>query len=321
MEKRRLGQTDIEITPIGLGCWQFSNAVGLAGRFWPSLDEVDSRAIIKTALDRGINWFDTAEVYGWGVSEDRVSDGLQDAHVMPGEVVVATKWYPLFRSAGSITRTISDRKQRLSPYPIDLHQVHFPAAAASIKGQMKAMAKLVERGDIRAVGVSNFSASQMRRAHGALQEHGLALASNQVEYSLLKRRIEANGVLETAKELGITLIAYSPLAQGLLTGKFHDNPGLVRQRVGWRKYMPAFKRKGLQKSRPVVDVLKRIALDHGVTPAQVALNWLVHFHGDTVVAIPGATRPRQAEQNAGALSFTLSPAELAEINEASQSFL
>ncbi|MCC6143856.1 MAG: aldo/keto reductase [Candidatus Hydrogenedentes bacterium] len=321
MEKRRLGRTDIEITPIGLGCWQFSNAVGLAGRFWPSLDEVDSRTIIKTALDRGINWFDTAEVYGWGVSEERVSDGLCAANVLPGEVVIATKWYPLFRTAGSITRTIGDRKGRLAPYPIDLHQVHFPAALATIPAQMKAMAKLVDRGEIRAVGVSNFSADQMRRAHAALHDHGLVLASNQVEYSLLKRGVESNGVMETAKELGITLIAYSPLAQGLLSGKFHDNPDLVRQRVGWRKFMRAFKRKGLERSRPVVEVLRRIAQKHGVTASQVALNWLVHFHGETVVAIPGATRPRQAEQNAGALAFTLEERELAEIDEASQAFL
>jgi aryl-alcohol dehydrogenase-like predicted oxidoreductase len=169
------------------------------------------------------------------------------------------------------------------------------------------------------VGVSNFSARQMRRAGETLQRSGINLLSNQVLYNLLNRKIETNGVLDTAKELGITIIAYSPLAQGLVTGKFHDHPELLSH-IGLRKHSPLFKPRGLEKSRPVTEQVKRLALKYEATPAQIALNWLIHSHGETVVAIPGATKVRHAEENAGAMTFELSAEDRQLLDDVSARF-
>jgi aryl-alcohol dehydrogenase-like predicted oxidoreductase len=160
----------------------------------------------------------------------------------------------------------------------------------------------------------------MRNAWEAVQKEGIQLVSNQVRYSLLDRKIESNGILDTAKELGITIIAYSPLAQGLVTGKFHDNPELLKN-IGYRKYMPAFKPSGLAKSKPVVDLVKKLSTSYSVTPSQIALNWLIYYHGETVVAIPGATKEKHAQENTGAMKFRLSPEDLYALNEASRGFL
>jgi aryl-alcohol dehydrogenase-like predicted oxidoreductase len=140
-----------------------------------------------------------------------------------------------------------------------------------------------------------------------------------VRYSLLDRGIERNGVLDTAKELGITIIAYSPLAQGILSGKYHAEPDSIKQRAGPRKHMSRFKRKGLEQSAPLVEELKRIASAHDATPSQVALHWLLRFHGSTVVAIPGAYTAEQARENAGAMKLELSQEELHRIHEISKS--
>jgi aryl-alcohol dehydrogenase-like predicted oxidoreductase len=160
----------------------------------------------------------------------------------------------------------------------------------------------------------------MRKAHDELSSFGLHLISNQVRYSLLDRRIETNGILDTAEELGVSIIAYSPLAQGILSGKFHDNPGLIRERSGYRKYMGAFKSKGLEKSRGVVEALKDLAEKYRVTPAQIALNWVINFRGDVVVAIPGATSSTQAKDNTGSMKFELTADDLHRLDELSASF-
>jgi aryl-alcohol dehydrogenase-like predicted oxidoreductase len=316
--KRRLGCTEIEITPIGLGTWQFSGAKGYHGLIWPEVQQNESDAIVAAALAGGIGWFDTAEAYGHGHSERDLAHGLTAAGKQPGDVVIATKWRPQLRRAGSIATTIDERIASLTPFPIDLHQVHNPASFSSVDAEMNAMADLVEQGKIRAIGVSNFSAGRMRRAHEALARRGLPLASNQVKYSLLDRGIERNGVLEAAKELGVTIIAYSPLEMGLLTGKFHRDPAALKSRPLGRRVWLGRK---VKRSAPVVEVLEGIAAARGVTPAQVALSWLVSFHGDAVVAIPGATRPQQAAESAGALALKLSDEELRRIDELTRSFV
>ncbi len=179
------------------------------------------------------------------------------------------------------------------------------------------MADLVEAGKIRSVGVSNFSPRRMRRAHAALQKRGLPLATNQVHYSLLHRNIETDGTLETAKELGVTITAYTPLASGLLTGKYHKNPELLKQKsVIWRGRL----KRQLEASKPVVSALEELAEKYQATAAQVALNWLIHFNGDIVVTIPGATKPRQAQDNAGTMKFKLAKGELSLLDELSRSF-
>lgn len=316
---RTLGQSYLRVTPIGLGCWQFSKRNNLAGKFWPCLDDQVIRDIVKASLDLGINWFDTAEVYGNGASELALSDALQKAGRKPGEVIVASKWWPMFRFASNIPRSIGARLRALDPFPIDLFQVHQPFGFSTATEEMKQMAELVKEKQIRYIGVSNFSEEKMREAAEELQKHGLSLISNQVKYNLLDRRIEQNGVIKAAKELGITIIAYSPLAQGILTGKFHDNPGLL-QYAGWRKSSGPFKADNMKRSQPLIALLKELGAKHQVSPAQVALNWLICANGETVVAIPGATKLSHAEENAGAMRFQLTEEELDSLSVLSEKY-
>ena len=316
---RPLGRTGIMITPIGLGCWQFSKQNNLAGKFWPALDDDLIEKVVALSLEGGINWFDTAEVYGSGASEKALSKALQAAGKKPGDVIIATKWWPTFRFASNISKTINKRISALEPYPIDLYQVHQPFGFSGEKSEMEAMAELVNRKLIKAVGVSNFNARKMKNSWETLQKSGIPLASNQVRYSLLDRKIESNGVMDLAKKLGITIIAYSPLAQGLVTGKFHDNPELLNN-IGFRKYSSQFKPEGLEKSRPVVILVKELAVKYNVTPSQVALNWLIHYNGDTVVAIPGATKEIHAKENIGAMSFRLSDEDMVRLDNVSSIF-
>ena len=316
--RRRLGATPIEVSPIGLGCWQFSGGKGVAGWYWEALPQPVVDAVVAAALAGGVNWFDTAEMYGGGASERALAAALTAAGRAASDVVVATKWLPHLRTAGSIRATVDKRLRCLAPFPIDLHQVHQPVGLSSVEAEMAAMADLVDAGKTRAVGVSNFNAARMRRAHTALAGRGIPLASNQVRYSLVDRRIESDGTLATAKELGVTVIAYSPLGQGVLTGLYHDDPAYVRTRPGPRKWLAAFSAKGMSRSRPLVEELRAVASAHGATAAQVALAWLCQFHGDTVVAIPGASRPAQAHENAGAMELVLSRTELARIDEKSR---
>lgn len=319
METVELGGTGIRITPIGLGCWQFSRGNGYIARWWENLSDETIREIVAVSLNAGINWFDTAEVYGWGKSEEALAQALKANGVEPGDAVVATKWFPLLRTAASIARTIDARLEALGGYPIDLHQVHAPVSFSRVESEMRTLAGLVRSGKLRSVGVSNFTAGQMRRAHATLRDEGLVLASNQVRYSLVERRIERNGVMDAAKELGVTIIAYSPLGQGILSGKYHRDPESIRARPGPRRRLREFKRRGLEKSRPLVEELQRIAADHGATASQVALNWLVRFHGERVVAIPGAVRVDQARENAAALGFVLNDEELERLDRLSRS--
>jgi aryl-alcohol dehydrogenase-like predicted oxidoreductase len=318
---RRLGKTEIEITPVGLGCWQFSAGQNLAGKFWEVLSQSRVDQVVEASLAGGINWFDTAEIYGNGASERALAAALNRAGKRNGEIVIATKWSPIFRTAKSVRSTIGQRLSCLAPFNIDLHQVHNPFGFSSVEAEMNAMADLVADKRIRAVGVSNFNAKRTRRAHTAVAKRGLALASNQVKYSLLDRAIESNGTLAAARELNVTIIAYSPLEQGLLTGKYHSNPDYVRSRPGPRKWMRHFRSKGLERSRPLVAELEKIAQAHGATPGQVALAWLCQFHQDLVVVIPGASRVEQAVENSGALQLTLSRLELNRLDQLSRQFL
>jgi len=319
IEKRRLGKTDIEITPIGLGCWQFGRSFPVV--FWrvPPQDEIDQ--IVKRALDGGINWFDTAEIYGRGASERALCHALGEAGKKAGDVVVATKWLPMHpyfmvpRTAGSIPRTFDKRQSCLAPFPIDLFQIHMPYSSSPIEKQMDEMAALVKAGKIRSVGISNFSVDQMRRAHAALARHGILLASNQVRLSLAERQTEISGIVAAAKELGVTIIAHSPLGSGLLTGKFHKDPQLL-------KGVPFVRRRRLSRlvegTRPLISALDEIAQAHASSAAVVALSWLVNFYGETVVAIPGATKMSHVDQNVGALALKLTPAEMKRLDEVSR---
>ncbi len=315
--KRSLGKTDLVVSPIGLGMMEFGGGGGLVAAPFPVIPQEDKNATVQAALDGGINWFDTAELYGNGVSESSLAEALKAAGKKDQDVIVATKWWPLLRTAAGIRRTIDNRLRFLGGYSIGLYMVHQPFGLSPKEAEMEAMADLVEAGKIRSVGVSNFSPAQMRTAYQALQRRGLPLAANEVQYSLLDRKIETNGVLDTAKELGVAIIAYTPLGFGLLTGKYHKDPDLLHKKS---LYTRVRLQGSIEKSRALVTALEQIGARHNATPAQVALNWVIHSQGDIVVAISGVTSVSQARDNAGAMQFRLSNDEIAELSELSRSY-
>jgi aryl-alcohol dehydrogenase-like predicted oxidoreductase len=309
-----LGKSSIQVTPIGLGCWQFSRSRGLAGGYWAAIPQETVQEIVRVTLDEGINWFDTAEVYGNGASEESLAAAIRALGIEHDRYVLADKWFPAFRFASSIHTTFPNRQRALDGIAIDLHQIHQPFSFSRVEQQVARMGELIRQGRIRAVGVSNFNTDRMRRAHARLTLEGLPLASNQMRYNLIDREIERNGVLDAAKDLGISIIAYSPLAQGILTGKFHGNEEISSRR-GPRKWLKRFKPEGLQATRPLIDELRRTADRHNATPAQIALAWVTQRHGEQVVAIPGASSVSQARSNARALAIQLSSEELDHLGE------
>ncbi len=320
---RRLGKTNIKLSPLGLGCWQFSQDNGFAGKFWSNLSNDETLQIVRASLEGGVNWFDTAELYGWGKSEASLSQALQKINIDKPSAIIATKWWPLFRRSSSIKTTIHDRLHYLGGYPITLHQVHMPLGFSSIEKEMNAMADLLEEGKVKCIGVSNFSEEQMIRAYSALEKRGIQLASNQVEYSILNRKIESNGVLKRAQELGVSIIAYSPLAKGLVSGKFHNDPHLIKKSIRWRRYMRMkkhFSRSSLLKSSLVINELTRIASKHNASPLQIALNWVINFHANSIFAIPGATKFKQAIDNIDSMKIKLSASDLDSLDNVSKHY-
>jgi len=305
----RLGQTDVCVTPLGVGTWAWGDR-----HFWGygrEYGEQDVREAIAASLEHGVTFFDTAEIYGGGQSERLLGQGIRG---LREQVVVATKFmpFPWRLSRRSLLRALRRSLERLGLGQVDLYQVHGPLPPLPVETWAEALADVVEAGLARTVGVSNFSADQIRRAHRVLARRGIPLASVQVEYSLLHRKPERNGVLATCRELGITLIAYSPLAMGLLTGKYSPEnppPGLRRLLHGRRR---------LEAIAPVIRLLRSIGEAHGgKTPAQVALNWLIC---KGVVPIPGAKNARQARENAGALGWRLTPEEVERLDQVSSGF-
>ncbi len=315
IQMRPLGKTDIFVSPIGLGVMEFAGAPGIFGRVFPIISQEEKNAILKAALDGGINWFDTAEAYGFGISERSLVAALKANGKSDQDVFIETKWMPMMRTARSITHSVEDRLRNLDGYSIGNFMVHQPYGFSTPESEMNAMADLVKAGKIRSVGVSNFSADRMRKAHATLAKRGLPLAVNQMRYSLLSREIESNGVLETARELGVTIVAYTPLGRGILSGKYNKNPELLSRMPRWRK---ASMRRDLERSRKLISVMEEIATASGVTIAQVALNWVINSQGDIVVAIPAATKVQQAADNAGAMKFRLSADEMSHLDEASR---
>jgi aryl-alcohol dehydrogenase-like predicted oxidoreductase len=266
----------------------------------------EEKAALEASLEAGVNLFDTAAMYSGGASERRLGELAAGK-----DVLIATKFPSRFRfRAEGLPQELEANLARLGRDTIDLYQHHYPGRV-SIPALMGQLADAVEAGKVRAVGVSNYSAEQMRQAHAALAERGIPLASNQVEYSLLHRQPEVNGVLDACRELGVTLIAYTPLAGGLLTGKYsaENRPGGFFRRV-----LPRYRRRALQALRPIVQLLTEIADRYSKTPSQVALRWLIE--NPAVLPIPGAKNGRQASANAGALTFSLTPDEVDALSRA-----
>jgi aryl-alcohol dehydrogenase-like predicted oxidoreductase len=309
----RLGRTDLRVPRLGVGVmvWGDMSAVPrwnpARTAYGPTSSLDEQRDALEVSLAAGVNLLDTAAMYGKGASERRVGELTEGRD----GVLVATK-FPgrFFARAGSLPATLQASLARLRRPVVDLYQIHFPSRWMSIPTLMDLMADAVEAGMVRAVGVSNYSAAQMRTAHAALARRRIPLASNQVQYSLLHRDPERNGVVDACRELGVTLIAYMPLASGALTGKY----SAAHRPAGWRRYMPMFRGRGLAATERVNAVLREVAERHDRTPSQVALRWLIQQDG--VLPIPGAKNGRQAAENAGALSFTLTGPELDALSRA-----
>jgi aryl-alcohol dehydrogenase-like predicted oxidoreductase len=292
---------------LGVGCWQWGDRV-LWG-YGRGYGDGDVRAAFDASLAANVAFFDTAESYGWGKSERFLGEFVRASGK---HVVVATKFmpYPWRLRRGDLLKALRHSLDRLGLKRVDLYQVHWPWPPVSIETWMGAMADAVEAGLARAVGVSNFNVEQTRRAYTALAQRGLRLVSNQVPYSLLNRRVEQSGLLALCQELGVKLIAYSPLEKGVLSGKYSpDNPppGL-RRGIYNRAYMTRI--------QPLISLLHNIGQARGgKTPAQVALNWLIC---KGALPIPGAKNAEQAAQNAGAAGWRLTAGEVAGLEAASE---
>jgi len=307
-DRVQLGKTTLQISPLGIGTWQWGDRV-LWG-YGKTHTDADVQQAFHATLAHGVNWFDTAEVYGLGVSERLLGELIHASEEKP---LVATKFFPFpWRiSVLQLRRALRNSLTRLGLSQVDLYQIHWAFPPISIETWANALADVVEAGQAVAVGVSNYSVAQMLRADIVLGQRSLPLASNQVPYSLLNRQVERNGLLQQCLERQITLIAYSPLAQGMLSGKY--TPQNPPRGARGRLYNAAY----LTKIQPLVQLVRQIGQQRDKTPSQIALNWVIC---KGAVPIPGAKNARQAEENAGALGWRLTPDEVAELDRASDAF-
>lgn len=311
MEYRKLDGTEFDVSVVGIGCW------AMGGLVWGEVDDAESEAAIKRALDLGVNFVDTAAVYGAGRSERVVGRAIKGRR---DDVVLATKcgiqWgvpgdftsFTRDASKAMIQRECDESLERLGVDVIDLYQIHWPDEHTPIAEMMAAMAELKAAGKIRAIGVSNFSAAQIAEAG----KHA-PVASVQPPYSLLRRDIEPE-LLPYCAEHGVGVVAYSPMQKGLLTGKYTPETTFpdTDARGRWDKN---FKGERFLECLKFVEKLREIGARHGKTVAQVAINWVVYRPAVTV-AICGAKRPSQVEDNVGAAGWQLTEADLAEIEAA-----
>lgn len=314
METITLGQDGPAVTPLCVGTWAWGDKL-----FWNYGSDYGSeqvREAFKVALEVGTTFFDTAEIYGFGLSEDLLGQFMQQSNQ---PVQIATKYGPVpWRfTAQSVSDALTASLKRLRVERVALYQVHWPFNfLMSQETLMNALADEVQRGRIEAVGVSNYSANEMQEAHQLLAARSVRLATNQVRYSLITRQIESKSILDTASQLGVTILAYSPLAQGLLTGKYTADSS---EPTGARRLDSRFSKDGLKKIEPVISLLRQLGQKHGRTPAQAALNWLI-AQGN-VIAIAGAKTPEQVRQNAGALGWKLSDNEITQLEQVSRPWL
>jgi aryl-alcohol dehydrogenase-like predicted oxidoreductase len=311
-----LGRSSLRVPRLGVGAMTWGEPRGLA-RFHPAKlayggahgYEEENRAI-EASLEAGVDLFDTAAFYSGGASEVRVGELAENR-----DVLIASKFPSGLRfSADDFAGELDASLSRLGRSKLELYQHHFPGRVA-IPALMSHMADAVEAGKMTAAGVSNYSAEQMRQAHAALADRGVPLASNQVEYSLLHRQPETNGVLDACRELGVTLIAYTPLAGGMLTGKYSAEN---RPTGFYRRVLPRYRRKALDALQPVVGLLREIGDRYSKTPSQVAIRWLIE--NPIVLPIPGAKNGDQATNNAAALSFSLAAEEVAALSDATRAW-
>lgn len=299
MDRVPLGKTSIRLSPIGLGTWQWGAPEwGWGGTY----GETEVAAAFERSLALGVNWVDTAEVYGMGRSEELLGRLLKQHK--GEEIFVASKVAPFH----DFERACENSRRRLGVDAIDLYQIHFPSVRYSVPRMMRQMERLQKKGWVRHIGVSNFNLRRMRTAAESLK--GGEVVSNQVQYNLLERGPERS-LLPHLKEHGQTLIAYSPLAKGAMSGKY--GPDNAPRDLA-RKMDPYFSPENLRRISTLLQTLKGVGAARGKSPGQVALNWL--FGRGPVVAIPGAKTAVQAEENAGAMEWRLTPEESSRIEGA-----
>jgi aryl-alcohol dehydrogenase-like predicted oxidoreductase len=305
----QLGKSDVWIPLMGTGCWQWGER-----KFWEygsTYQKDDVYEAYRGSIEAGILFFDTSEGYGQGESERLLGEITLQNHQI---VIVATKYdpKPWRRWKRSVIYAGQQSLKRLRLQKVDLYQIHWPSPPLSIEKMAEALAELVALGRTRAVGVSNYNEEQMYRTYETLSKHGIPLASNQVRYSLCHREVERNGIMKACKELGVTLIAYSPIAQGLLTGKYSPE----RLPTGRRRNYYGVDL--LTELQPLITVLKEVGQSNGgKTPAQVALNWLLC---KGAVPIPGAKNGSQVKENAGALGWRLSAHDMEVLDSISSKY-
>jgi myo-inositol catabolism protein IolS len=304
MEYITLGRGGPKVSAIGIGMWQ------AGGKAWgDDVRDADCRRAMERAIELGINLVDTAEAYGDGHSERVMRPAIQE--VGRDNVFVATKVGGWHLRAQDVKKACAGSLKRLGVREIDLYQVHWPDpwSQVPLRETMKALAALQRAGRIRHIGVSNFAVRDLEEARSHLSRTDIV--SNQVRYNLLQREIEAE-VLPYCRREGIGILAWSPIGKGVLSGKYHDGKS-PKDRV--RSEEDLFKPANLRKTRRLVARMKAIGTVRGKTPAQVALAWL--RSRNIVVPIPGVKRPAQAEENAGAAGWSLTPSERRELDRAS----
>jgi aryl-alcohol dehydrogenase-like predicted oxidoreductase len=294
---------------MGLGAWQWGDRI--VWQYGHGYGAEDVHRAFEISVTEGIRFVDTAEVYGGGSSERMLGQFIQSSDQ---PILIATKFFPwpwrIWK--GALLRALKGSLTRLGVESVDLYQVHWPSISMSTDALMEGMVECVKSGMTRTVGISNYEQTRMLAAYSALARHNVPLASNQVHFSLLNRSAEKDGTLARCRELGIRLIAYSPLEKGLLSGKYtaeNPPPGTrARTYAGM-----------LAKIQPLIKALTQIGQDHGgKSNSQVALNWVIC---KGALPIPGAKNAKQAQQNAGALGWRLTDSEMAKLDELSEQAL
>ncbi len=294
MEYAFLGKSDLKVSRIGFGAMQFRPA-------WIKKKEV-MVDILNYALDNGVNFIDTAEVYGKNMSESVIGEVLKDRGDRD-DFVIATKVHPINLDCQNVLKAADASLKRLQTDVIDLYQVHHHNPYAPASETMKALDELLKIGKVRYVGVSNYSVSLTIEAMECL-ENGEIIA-NQLEYNILERSIESE-ILPFLREKGVVTIAFSPLAMGILSGKYDETSDLSEE--DYRRHSPLFANKNnLKETQMVISVMREIGAEHDATPAEVAINWLLK--SDDVFPIFGAKNPEQVKSNIHASKWKLSEEE------------
>ena len=307
---RTLGNSDLQLSPIGFGAWAIGG--GDWQYSWGAQDDMDSVTAIHRALDLGINWIDTAAIYGLGHSEEVVGRAVKSSSHKPYIFTKCSmRWHKdrsIYNSlkADSLVEEVEGSLTRLGVETIDLYQIHWPNPDGEIEEGWEALSRLREQGKLRWIGVSNFSVDQMKRAQKIAP-----ITSLQPPYSMLRRAIEAE-ILPFAQENGIGVINYSPMLSGMLAGKMSAERVAAFPADDWRRRNAEFSEPNLSRNLRLVELLREIGSGHGVSPGVVAVAWTLH-HPAITAAIVGGRSARQVEETADALRFRLSEDEYARI--------